>query len=170
MNWMTIWLRITIKSVLTAITLKILNWWFQEKQWHCWKVRWILPYYVSDKLFIVLKNLFITWCLCFPVHRWKTIAIRLCATVSKQTAKTRSPWCCKEKQKVWIISWFSWSGFCSQFNENSNNNQDPHRQIENDKIPEAEYPNENDSEDTETNKTSAISNFTPEILPDDEIA
>ena len=48
--------------------------------------------------------------------------------------------------------------------------KDPHRQIENDKIPEAEYPNENDSEDTETNKTSAISNFTPEILLDDEIA
>ena len=58
----------------------------------------------------------------------------------------------------------------SQFNENSINNQDPHSQIENDEIPGTEYPNENDLEDTETNKTSAIPNFMPQILPDDEIA
>ena len=38
------------------------------------------------------------------------------------------------------------------------------------KTPEAEYPNENDSEDTETNTTCAIPNFMPQILPDDEIA
>ena len=37
----------------------------------------------------------------------------------------------------------------SQFNENSINNQDSHSQIENDETPGAEYPNENDSEDTE---------------------
>ena len=36
----------------------------------------------------------------------------------------------------------------SQFNENSINNQDPQSLIENDETPEAEYPNENDSEDT----------------------
>ena len=58
----------------------------------------------------------------------------------------------------------------SQFNENSINNQDPHSQIGKDGTPEAEYANENDSEDTETNKTSVIPNFMPEILPDDEIA
>ena len=58
----------------------------------------------------------------------------------------------------------------SQFNENSINNQDPHSQIENEETQEAEYPNENDSEDTETNKTSAIPNFMPQVLPDDEIA
>ena len=58
----------------------------------------------------------------------------------------------------------------SQFNENSINNQDSHSQIENDEIPGTEYPNENDLEDTETNKTSAIPNFMPQILPDDEIA
>ena len=58
----------------------------------------------------------------------------------------------------------------SQFNENIINNQDPHRQIENDDTPEAEYPNENNSEDTETNKTFSILNFMPQILPDDEIA
>ena len=56
------------------------------------------------------------------------------------------------------------------FHENSINNQDPHSQTENDKTPQAEYPNENDSEDTETNKTSAIPNFMPQVLPDDEIA
>ena len=58
----------------------------------------------------------------------------------------------------------------SQFNENSINNQDPHSQIENEETQEAEYPNENDSEDTETNKTSEIPNFMPQVLPDDEIS
>ena len=37
----------------------------------------------------------------------------------------------------------------SQFNENSIINQDSHSQIENDETPGAEYPNENNSEDTE---------------------
>ena len=45
----------------------------------------------------------------------------------------------------------------SQFNENY-------------EAPGAEYPSENDSEDTETNKASAIPNFMLQILPDDEIA
>ena len=57
----------------------------------------------------------------------------------------------------------------SQFNEKSITNQDPHSQIEDYETPGTEYPNENDSEETETNKTSAISNFVPKILPDDEI-
>ena len=48
-------------------------------------------------------------------------------------------------------------------------NQDPDRQIENDETRGAEYPNENDSENTKTNKTYAIPNFMPKILPDDEI-
>ena len=39
----------------------------------------------------------------------------------------------------------------SRLNETLINNQDPHSQIENDEIPEVEYPNDNDSEDTETN-------------------
>ena len=47
----------------------------------------------------------------------------------------------------------------SQFNENSINNPDPQSQIENNQTPEADYPNENDSKDTETNKISAIPNF-----------
>ena len=34
----------------------------------------------------------------------------------------------------------------------------------------AENPNENDSEDKEINKTSALPNFMPKILPDDESA
>ena len=57
----------------------------------------------------------------------------------------------------------------SQFNENSINNQNPHSQIENDETSGAEYPNENNSEDSETNKTSTISNIMPQLLPDDEI-
>ena len=56
-----------------------------------------------------------------------------------------------------------------QFNENSINNQDPYNQTENDETPGAEYLNENDSENTETNKTSAIPKFMPQILPDDEL-
>ena len=47
----------------------------------------------------------------------------------------------------------------SQFNENSINNQDSHRKIENDETTEAEYPNEVDSGNTEKNKISAIPNF-----------
>ena len=50
------------------------------------------------------------------------------------------------------------------------NNPGPHSQIENDKTPGAEYLHENDAENTETNKSSAIPNFMPKILPDDEIA
>ena len=42
--------------------------------------------------------------------------------------------------------------------------------MENHETPGAEYPNANDSEDTETNRTSALPNFMPQILPDDEIA
>ena len=57
-----------------------------------------------------------------------------------------------------------------RFNESLINNQDSHSQIENDETPEAEYPNENDSEDTETNRTSTISTFMPQILKDGEIA
>ena len=48
------------------------------------------------------------------------------------------------------------------------NNQDPHSQIENDETPGPEYPNESDSEEGETNNNSALPNFIPQILPDDE--
>ena len=55
-----------------------------------------------------------------------------------------------------------------QVNENLINNQDPPSQIENDETPRPEYPNESDSEEGETNN-SALRNFMPQILPDDEI-
>ena len=58
----------------------------------------------------------------------------------------------------------------SWLNENLINNQDPHSQIENDQIIRAEYPDNNDWEDTETNKNSKILTFLTQILPDDEIA
>ena len=58
----------------------------------------------------------------------------------------------------------------SQFNENLISNQDLHTQIENDVTPVAEYPSENDLEDTETNKTSAFRNFMLQILSNDEIS
>ena len=58
----------------------------------------------------------------------------------------------------------------SGLNETLTNNQEPHSQIENDEISGAEFPNDNDSEGTEINKTSAVPNFLPQILPDDEIS
>ena len=45
----------------------------------------------------------------------------------------------------------------------------PHSQIEKNDIPGAEHRNENGLEDTERNKTSAIPNFMPQILLNDEI-
>ena len=59
---------------------------------------------------------------------------------------------------------------CSQFNENLINNQDLHSQIENDETPGPEHPKESDSKERETKKTSALPNFIPQILPDDEIS
>ena len=56
----------------------------------------------------------------------------------------------------------------SRLSETLINNQDTHSQIENDEIPGAEYPNDNDSEDTEINKTSTIPTFMPQTLPDDD--
>ena len=56
----------------------------------------------------------------------------------------------------------------SQFDGNSN--QELHGEIENNESPEAEHPNENDLEDTKTNKTSAIPNFMPQVLSDGGIS
>ena len=50
------------------------------------------------------------------------------------------------------------------------NNQDPHSETENVERLRAEYSDENDSDDTETSKTSVICNFMPKILPNDKIA
>ena len=58
----------------------------------------------------------------------------------------------------------------SQFNESLMKNQDPHSQTENDETSEPEYPNESKLEEGETNKISALPNFMPQILTDDEIA
>ena len=58
----------------------------------------------------------------------------------------------------------------SQFSGTLIKNQDPGSQIKNDEIPGAEYPNENDSEDMETNKTSEIPNFMSNVLADNENA
>lgn len=58
----------------------------------------------------------------------------------------------------------------SQYNGGLINSQDPQNQIENNKTTGAEYPNEDESEDTETIKTFVILTFMLNILPDDEIA
>ena len=49
----------------------------------------------------------------------------------------------------------------SQLNENAINNQDPHSHIETDETTGVEYPNDNDSEEKETNRTSVILNLMP---------
>ena len=48
-------------------------------------------------------------------------------------------------------------------------NQELQSQIENDETRRTEYPNINDSEDTEINKAFAILNFMSKILLDDAI-
>ena len=50
-----------------------------------------------------------------------------------------------------------------QFNENSINSQDGYSQMENDKTPGAEYPNDSDSGEGEINKKSALPNFIPQV-------
>ena len=58
-----------------------------------------------------------------------------------------SPGCYKHKQnEIWAILW---------------GHQDVHSQIKSDETPEAEHPNETDSEEGETNKSSALSSFMP---------
>ena len=53
-----------------------------------------------------------------------------------------------------------------QFNENLINNQDPQSQIKKNETLGAEYPDQNDSDNTETNKTSAVPKFMPDTSPD----
>ena len=55
-----------------------------------------------------------------------------------------------------------------QYKEDLISNQTPQSQTENEETPRAEYPNEGDSEDTGTNKTSAIFNFMPITLLHDK--
>ena len=57
-----------------------------------------------------------------------------------------------------------------QYNENLINHLNPHTQIENNKASRAEYLHKYDSEDRETNKTSAILNLILKIFPDEETA
>lgn len=53
-----------------------------------------------------------------------------------------------------------------KFNETLIEKQDSHNQIKNYEAIGVEYSNENESEDTETNKTSAIPNFISKLLRD----
>ena len=48
------------------------------------------------------------------------------------------------------------------------NNHDSHSKNGNDDKPGPKYPNESESEEGETNKTSALPNFIPQVLPNDE--
>lgn len=57
----------------------------------------------------------------------------------------------------------------SHFNETLINIQDLYNKIQNYKTPRAEYNNGNNSEGTETNKTSAIFNVMPKIIAGDGI-
>ena len=73
-----------------------------------------------------------------------------------------------EQRVQYVVNGIDWA-FSQSFNENSTNIQDYYSQIENGETTGPKYSNENDSEDTETNKTSVIPNFMPQILPDHEI-
>ena len=75
----------------------------------CRIVRQILRYHVLNKL---EKYAHVVMLLFFSIQRRKTVAIRLSIILSKQTARTRTPGCCKlEQNKAWTIWWFSWSSF-----------------------------------------------------------
>ena len=106
----------------------------------------------------------------FPVQKWKTIAIRLPIIALKQIPRTRSPGCYINRNKIKFEPYSDLVNQAfSQFNGNSINNQDPHSLIKNDETPRAECHNENDSENTETNKNT-IPNFMPQVLTDEKIA
>ena len=76
----------------------------------CRIVRQILRYHVPNKLLSPEKYAHVVMLLFFSIQRRKTVAIRLSIILSKQTARTRTPGCCKlEQNKVWTIWWFSWS-------------------------------------------------------------
>ena len=89
---------------------------------------------------------------------------------SKQTATARSPGCSKNEQNKFESYGDKVDQAFSLFHRNSISNQNTHRQIENDETPGTKNSDENESGDTEKSKTSAITNFIPKILPDDEIA
>ena len=57
----------------------------------------------------------------------------------------------------------------SRYNANMLNSQDPFGQIENDEIGEAVCSNDQDDENTESNRNSEIPNFMPRIIADDKI-
>ena len=56
-----------------------------------------------------------------------------------------------------------------KFNENLTH-IDPHSEIKNEETLEAKYLHDFDSEESEANKITALSNFMPKMLPNDEIA
>ena len=158
-------LRITIESVITC---KKVNYCFQKKKWNIAKQDQSLGI-TSQVDFHPQKSSLIMYCFYFICS-----AIN-CYQAFYQCIKTN----CKregrgEVQDVVNMNNIKFELYgdqaISQYNGGLINSQDPQNQIENNKTTGAEYPNEDESEDTETIKTFVILTFMLNILPDDEIA
>ena len=120
----------------------------------CRKVRRILRYHVPNKLLSPEKFAHHVMLLFFPFRDEKQL-LSGCPPLYQNKLQEQGVQDFVNRNKIKFEPYGDLVDQAfSQFNENSINNQDPHSQIENDETPEAEYDNENDSEDTETNKTS----------------
>ena len=120
----------------------------------CRKVRQILRYHVPNKLLSPEKFAHHAMLLFFPFRDEKQL-LSGCPPLYQNKLQEQGVQDFVNRNKIKFEPYGDLVDQAfSQFNENSINNQDPNSPIENDETPEAEYANENDSEDTETNKTS----------------
>ena len=145
-----------MKSVLTPKKIKLM---ISGETMRYRKVRRILRYHVLNKLFSPEKFAHHVMLLFFPFRDEKQL-LSGCPPLYQNKLQEQAVQDDVNRNKIK----FEPCGYLvdqafSQFNENSINNQDPQSQTENDETPEAQYPNENESEVLETNKTSAIPNF-----------
>ena len=134
----------------------------------CRKVRRILRYHVPNKILYPEKFAHHVLLLFYPFRDEKELLSGLPPLYQNKLQEQGA-------QDIVNINKIKFEPYCdlvdevnSRLSETLINNQDTHSQIENDEIPGAEYPNDNDSEDTEINKTSTIPTFMPQTLPDDD--
>ena len=130
----------------------------------CRKVRRILRYHVPNKILYPEKFAHHVLLLFYPLRDEKELLPGLPPLYQNKLQEQGA-------QDIVNINKIKFEPYCdlvdevnSRLSETLINNQDTHSQIENDEIPGAEYPNDNDSEDTEINKTSTIPTFKPMVI------
>ena len=124
-----------------------------EERMRCRKVRKILQYHVPNKILYPEKFAHHVLLLLYPLKDEKGLLSGLPPLYQNKLQEQRIQDIVNLNTIKFQLYGDLVDGVYSQLNETLINNQDPHSQIENDEIPEAEYPNNSDSEDTETNKT-----------------